>query len=37
MILNVIISGAFFIIAGAIAGWMISTFLEKKKIKEKVS
>ncbi|MGB9761321.1 MAG: hypothetical protein ACP5KO_02195 [Caldimicrobium sp.] len=37
MILNVIISGAFFIVAGAIAGWMISTLLEKKKIKEKVS
>ncbi len=31
MILNVIISGAFFIIAGAIAGWLINTLLEKKK------
>jgi len=36
MILNVILSGAIFIIGGAVTGWIIGTLLEKKKIKEKV-
>jgi len=36
MVLNVIVSGAIFVIGGAAAGWIIGTLVEKRKVKEKV-
>ncbi len=37
MIVSVIISGALFVIGGAIVGWLISNLLEKKKVSQRIT